>query len=317
MNTPAPPQIPRSSELPPELRQAIDRHARKRVLFWGLLILVPSIAVLGITGGMILKLRAERRQLRTELERLKNETIRFDQPLQIHNPAWGTVIDGVDPKKFPSRDPKDPRRGALLQQFLPNGNPAQVWLLRPVQSTNVSLTPSQPTTVAAYTRRGFELLHRDQQPAFAIETFEACVREHPDSAECFHGLAQAQRERKDYGKALGNHNRAIELDPQQHLFYWERGITYLRMNDADNAIIDFKTCLEKSAAFANAENGLGQAYRIKGEFAEALAHHDKAIALEDTNPSFYRERGLTYQSKGDQEKASADLAKANQMQQQK
>jgi len=317
MNTPSSPQVPPGSELPAEIQHAIDRHARKRVLSWGLLILIPSIAALGVTGAMMLKLRAERRQLQAELEALKTETIRFDQPLQIHNPAWGTVIDGVDPKKFPSRDPKDPRRGALLQQFLPNGNPAQVWLLRPAQSANVSPTPSQPTTVAAYAKRGFELLHRDQQPAFAVATFEACVKEHPESAECFHGLAQAQRELKDYGKALGNHNRAIELDPQQYLFFWERGITYLRMNDADNAIGDFKTCLEKSPTFANAENGLGQAYRIKGEFAEALAHHDKAIALDDSNPSFYRERGITYQSKGDQEKATADLAKASQTQQPK
>jgi hypothetical protein len=34
------------------------------------------------------------------------------------DPAWGTVIDGVDPTRFPSSDPMDGRRGARLHHYI-------------------------------------------------------------------------------------------------------------------------------------------------------------------------------------------------------
>src|SRR6185503_8414610 len=132
---------------------------------------------------------------------------------------------------------------------------------------------------AAYTTEGFAFLHRERQYSNAIAAFEACIREYPNYSDGYHGLAQAQREAGDLSRALLNHDRAIQLDPERHELYWERGVTYARMKNDDGAITNFEACLERNGRFANAHLGLGEAYRNKGDFKAALTHHDEAIAL--------------------------------------
>lgn len=101
--------------LPPELEQAV----RTRLKFWGVaagiafLLLLLAIAYLMI-----------------ELRRLKAEAVRVNQPLMIYNQAWGTVIDAVDPDRFPGTHPDDVRKGTLIQQWPVHGGPQHIWELR-------------------------------------------------------------------------------------------------------------------------------------------------------------------------------------------
>jgi tetratricopeptide (TPR) repeat protein len=196
---------------------------------------------------------------------------------------------------------------------------AWYWLIRrdepPPQTKRAAEQPQGQVTPEVFTSEGFALLHRKQQPSNAIVAFEACLREYPDNSDCYHGLAQAQRETGDPASALQNHARAIQLAPGRHDFYWERGVTYARMKNYDGAITNFEACLERKPGFANAQLGLGEAYRNKGDFKTALIHHDEAIALNPRSAWFHRERGNTYQKMGDQERANADFAKARDLEQ--
>jgi hypothetical protein len=72
------------------------------------------------------------------------DIVRFGMPLEIYNPAWGTVIDGVDPTIFPSRDPRDGRRGALIHQYIPLSNEQQLWQLRRRKASPTAPTPVTP-----------------------------------------------------------------------------------------------------------------------------------------------------------------------------
>jgi hypothetical protein len=113
------------SELPPELESAIRKYVASRCKLWSLLLGVPSLLVFLFGFAMLLEAR-----------RLRADVVRFGMPLEIYNPAWGTVIDGVDPAILPSRDPRDGgRRGALLQQYIPLTNDQQLWELRPRQTS--------------------------------------------------------------------------------------------------------------------------------------------------------------------------------------
>ena len=147
----------------------------------------------------------------------------------------------------------------------------------------------------------------------AIAAFEASIREHPNYSDSYHGLAQSQREGGRPSEALTNHNWAIQLDPGRYDFYWERGLTWLRMKDYDAAISDFQACLARNNRFANAHFRLGEAYRAKNDFSAALSHYDQAIALQPDSGSFYRERGRTHLGMGNQQLAEADFAKANEL----
>src|SRR5207253_6366749 len=106
--------------------------------------------------------------------------------------------------------------------------------------------------------------HRKGQYSNAITAFEAVIRSDPQNSDGYHGLAQALREGGNPSGAVAQHDRAINLDPDRHDLYWERGATYLRMKNYNAAIEDFKVCLEKNSAFPNAHLGLGEAYRAQG-----------------------------------------------------
>jgi tetratricopeptide (TPR) repeat protein len=194
-----------------------------------------------------------------------------------------------------------------------------LWLHRggetsaPPQAEAVADEPQQRLPPKAYTAEGFAFLHRERRYADATTAFEACIRAYPDHSDGYHGLAQAQREAGDPSKALVNHDRAIQLDPERPELYWERGVTYARMKHVDGAITIFEACLERNSRFANAHVGLGEAYRTKGDFKSALIHHDEAISLNPRSAWFHRERGNTYRNMGEQELANADFAKSREL----
>jgi len=156
-------------------------------------------------------------------------------------------------------------------------------------------------------------LKRTGHWAESIPLFEEALREFPDHADGYHGLAQSQRELGQTEAALLNHGRAIALEPRRGGLYWDRGETYLRVKNYDAAIADFKTALEKSPNFGRAYRSLGEAYRGQGDFPTALVQHVKSIELEPDNPSFYHERGITYQKMGEQQFALADFAKEREL----
>jgi len=245
-------------------------------------------------------------KLRRELETLSAESVRFGQAVEIFNPAWGTVIDAVDPARFPSRDARDPRYGALVQQYMPRGNAAQTWQLRS-PSNRTGSDASLP--VEAYLKHGFAFLNaRDFNRA--VQAFEHCVDLYPNTAAAHNGLAMALRDKAEFAGALSSHDQAIALEPEHHQFRWERAVPRLRAGDADGAIEDSKKTTEQDAAFADAYNTLGMAYRRKRDYAEALKNHDRAVDLNPDREDFWRERALTHQANGDQEKSAADLTRA-------
>ncbi|MDB6030431.1 MAG: tetratricopeptide repeat protein [Verrucomicrobiales bacterium] len=250
-----------------------------------------------------------RNKLTQEVAQIKSEAIRFGQPVQIYNPKWGTVIDGVDPSIFPSRDLKDPRRGAALQQFVPRGNDAQRWVL---QRPGENLAQPAPLPFRTYKTQAMGFLLAHDLPK-AIKAFERCVELYPDEPEAHDGLARALKDAGNFPAALASHKRALELDPERVSFYWERGLTYMRAGQNDEAIRDFNACLERDATFADALNSLAILHRNQSKLDEALKFHNEAVALGPRRDDFYRERAVTLERKGDQQGASQDRIKAQQL----
>jgi tetratricopeptide (TPR) repeat protein len=283
---------------------ASSRAKRRMALLTGLLCVTTTAAL----TAMIVSIHTQRK-LTQELRQLRAEVIRYGQPVEIHNPKWGTVIDGVDPSVFPSRDLKDPRRGAMLQQFIPRGNDAQRWVLR-APSESPAAPPPLPLSTYLSQAQGFI---RARDYIRAKDALEHCAELFPDQPEIHDSLARTYRDLNVYASALNNHDRAIQLDPERAKFYWERGVTHLRVPHYDEAIRDFKAALERDATFADALNSMGIAYRSKGELETALRHHNEAVGLGPRREDFFRERAITLQKMGEQKKAEDDLAKANQM----
>jgi tetratricopeptide (TPR) repeat protein len=197
-----------------------------------------------------------------------------------------------------------------------------VWLFRhraaPAQPSRMEQTnpPANRALAQRHVRAAFGL-KESRQFAEAIDAFQNAIRADPEFSDGYHGLAQTQREAGDSAAAIANHDRAIQLEPERFDLYWERGVTHMRLKNYDAAIADFTACLSNNGAFANAQLGLGESYRHKGEFNKALEHHNKSIAMKPDSAWFYRERGNTYRSMGNQPLADADFAKARELENRK
>ena len=174
-------------------------------------------------------------------------------------------------------------------------------------------TNSPSLTAEVIASKGFDLLLKKHDPAGAKAIFEACLREYPDYADAYHGLAVAQRDTGDPATSLTNHDRAIQLSPERADYYWWQAETYKRLNNHATAI----EVLERGL---NAKNtrlcrpgllqvSLAQSYRVQGDLQKALAYNDEAIALNPQSKWYYRERGSTYRALGDRERAEADFAR--------
>jgi tetratricopeptide (TPR) repeat protein len=86
--------------------------------------------------------------------------------------------------------------------------------------------------------------------------------------------------KKEYDKAIADHDKAIKLDPKNALAYNNRGNAHAAMGDYGMAVEDFDMAL-----------------KLKPDFAEALFN-----------------RGLARRGKGDWKAGDEDMAKARQLQ---
>ena len=126
--------------------------------------------------------------------------------------------------------------------------------------------------------------------------------------ELYSGLSAADKD--DLDKAIQHYNKAIELKPDFHLAYNNRGIAYGKKGDFDSAIKDFNKAIELNPNLAEAYNNSGLVYEKKGEIDTAIHNHNKAIELNPNDAGAYNNRGVTYGKKGDFDSAIKDFNKA-------
>ena len=98
----------------------------------------------------------------------------------------------------------------------------------------------------------------------------------------------------------------IVPDPQDHVFYNNRGIGYSERGEHDLAIKDFDKAIELKPGYAFAYNNRGAVYRDKGEHDQAIEDCSKAIELKPDYAEPYSNRGAAYRNKGNYERAIQD-----------
>ena len=150
----------------------------------------------------------------------------------------------------------------------------------------------------------------------------------------------AYNDKGEYGKAIGDYDKVIELSPELPDAYCARGMAYCgramkQMNRAEieKALSDYDKAIKLDPAFTEAYLMRGLAHKLSGKYDKALADYNKALELdpanasakdsikqlqderasappEGKNPAFYCERGSAYLNGGEVDKALADFNKA-------
>ena len=118
--------------------------------------------------------------------------------------------------------------------------------------------------------------------------------------------------KNEYGKAIEDFNKAIELDNKFALAYNNRGMVYLNKKEYDKAIEDFNKAIELDNKFALAYNNRGIVYldrNKKDEYDKAIEDFNKAIELDNEFALAYGNRGLAYFYKKEYVKAFNNFKK--------
>lgn len=110
-----------------------------------------------------------------------------------------------------------------------------------------------------------------------------------------------------YDKAIAYYDKAIELNPNHALAYYDRAGAYAEIHQYKKAIADYDRAIELNPNDALAYYNRASAYSEIGENEKAIADYDRAIEIDPDDADAYYFRGLTYQAKGEVAKAVRDL----------
>ena len=94
------------------------------------------------------------------------------------------------------------------------------------------------------------------------------------------------------GLAIEDHNKAIELNPDDAEAYYNRGVAYGVKGEVYHAIVDFTKVIELNPDDAEAYYNRGVVYHAKGDYDRAIADYNMAIKLKpDLGRSLYQSVG--------------------------
>ncbi|WP_328872063.1 tetratricopeptide repeat protein [Streptomyces sp. NBC_00287] len=115
------------------------------------------------------------------------------------------------------------------------------------------------------------------------------------------------RHEREYGRALEEYDRAIELDPDAPLAHYGRGLTLQLMDDFPPALtaLDRADALSPDTGWIIAERA--ETYRLAGRYEEALADFDRALALDPTDAGSLTGRAVCRHVLGRYDEALADF----------
>jgi tetratricopeptide (TPR) repeat protein len=115
--------------------------------------------------------------------------------------------------------------------------------------------------------------------------------------------------RREYGRAIENLSKALELDPDNATAYLHRGIAFLESGQVEQALQDFTASLQREqSAFCYYNRAL--AWMAKKDLERSLRDLDEAVRLSPEDAENYNLRAIVHSGLGDQERAIADIERA-------
>ncbi|MEU9959463.1 tetratricopeptide repeat protein [Streptomyces sp. NPDC050982] len=114
----------------------------------------------------------------------------------------------------------------------------------------------------------------------------------------------------EYGRALEEYARALELDPELALAHYGRGFTHRLMNDLPAALAAFDRADELAPDTGWIISERAETYRLAARFEEAVADFDRAVALDPTDGEALTGRAVCRQALGRYDEALADFNRA-------
>jgi tetratricopeptide (TPR) repeat protein len=116
----------------------------------------------------------------------------------------------------------------------------------------------------------------------------------PNYAEAYNNLGEALGELKQYPRAIEAFNKAFVLDPTLLKAKYNQAVTYDRMGNFRYSEFVFRNLIKSKPEYSLGYDGLAVTLSKAGRAREAIAFHEKAIALSPREPSYYYNCAISY-----------------------
>lgn len=116
----------------------------------------------------------------------------------------------------------------------------------------------------------------------------------PNYAEAYNNLGEAFGELKQYPRAIEAFNKAFVIDPTLLKAKYNQAVTYDRMGNLRYSEFVFRNLIKSNPEYSLGYDGLAVTLSKAGRGKEAIAFHEKAIALSPQEPSYYFNCAISY-----------------------
>ncbi len=117
--------------------------------------------------------------------------------------------------------------------------------------------------------------------------YQKAIALNPSHADSYNNLGEALGELKQFPRAIDAFGKAIALDPTLLKARYNQAVTYDRMRNFRYSEFVFRNLIKSFPKYALGYDGLAVTLSKAGRAKEAMAFHEKAIALQPNEPSLY------------------------------
>lgn len=143
--------------------------------------------------------------------------------------------------------------------------------------------------------------------------YERATTLNPRYSDAWNNLGEARGELKQYARALDAFNKAVALDATLWKARYNQAVTYDRMKNLRYSEFVFRSLIKANPKYSLGYDGLAVTLSKSGRAREALALHEKAIALNPEEPSYYFNYAISNLMLGNTKKALEQQEKLKQI----
>lgn len=171
----------------------------------------------------------------------------------------------------------------------------------------INLKPNDPEPYNSVARLYFNFNNRDSLLK-ALHNYNKAIEFDPSNVEYMVNRGATYAKLGDGQNAINNLNQAESIDPSFANIYLNRSVIFNQSGDMNNALLDINKYLELKPYFPDMWYEKARIHNIKSQHAEAIAALDKAISMNTRNGLYYFERAKSHFTIHQIPQAKQDLA---------
>lgn len=140
-----------------------------------------------------------------------------------------------------------------------------------------------------------------------LKLYEEILTTSPDLAEVFINKGILHYKKGDYLEALENINRAIELDHDRGIYYFNRSLVLGKMKRLNEANENLREAINLLPDHAPAWAALGNNHIELENYSAAIEAFQLALFYDSTNPVYHFNRAVAFQKSGKLAEACGDF----------